>query len=247
VAFVVVVRPPVAEQGVPKASRGAAATVAAQVAPLMRGIAGVVFDLDGTLIDSEKAICAASSLAFADLGVAVDEAAVADHLGAPLDELYDVFVPDNDAVRRGRFIDRYIAHHDLHPSRDPPPLPGVVEGLTGLRALGLPLMVATTKPTGRAVQQLESCGLASYFIHIQGTDPPMRPKPAKDVIVAAAAAAGVDPSAVVMVGDTSRDVGAARAAGCPAIVVAYGVHRINIAQGLKADAVIWSLAQLLST
>ena len=45
-------------------------------------VAGVVFDLDGTLIDSEKAICAAASLAFDDVGLAVDEAAVADHLGA---------------------------------------------------------------------------------------------------------------------------------------------------------------------
>ena len=211
----------------------------------MRGVKAVVFDLDGTLIDSEEAICAAASLAFADVGHDVDEAAVADHLGAPLDELFDHFVSGGDPTKRQRFIDRYIAHHDLHPRRDPPPLPGVEQGLLGLRALGLPLMVATTKPTGRAVQQLQSCGLDTYFAHIQGTDPPMRPKPAKDVVVAACDAVGVSASDVVMVGDTSRDVGAARAAGCRAVVVAYGVHRLQVARDLGADVVIWSLAQLL--
>jgi phosphoglycolate phosphatase len=222
-----------------------AARIAALVGPLMHGVKAVVFDLDGTLIDSEEAICAAASLAFADVGHDVDEAAVADHLGAPLDELFDHFAPGERAATRQHFIDRYIAHHDLHPRRDPPPLPGVVQGLKGLAARGLPLAVATTKPTYRAVQQLKSCGLDAAFAHIQGTDPPMRPKPAKDVVVAACAGLGVDPVDVVMVGDTSRDVGAARAAGSRAVVVAYGVHRLQVAQTLGADVVVWSLAQLV--
>ena len=211
---------------------------------LLDGIDGVVFDLDGTLIDSEQAICAAASLAFADLGRSVDEAAVADHLGAPLDELYDAFIPDGDAVRRRRFIDRYLVHHDLHPDRDPPPLPGVVAGLGLLRALGLPLAVATTKPTDRASHQLAACGLLSAFAHVQGTDPPMRPKPAPDVVLAACRAVGLDPRRVLMVGDTARDVGAARAAGSGAVIVAYGLHRLQVARRLGADVVVQSLEEL---
>lgn len=213
------------------------------------GLRGAIFDLDGTLIDSEKAICAASSLAFADLGFDVDEAAVADHLGDPLDELFAFFVPDdvaNDAVRRQRFVDRYIAHHDGHPDRDPPPLPGVVEALTALSARGLPLAVATTKPTWRAVQQLKACGLDGFFAHIQGTDPPMKPKPAPDVVVAAANGIGVASADCVMVGDTARDVGGARACGARAVVVAYGAHRLQVAQGLGADVVVHTLTALLT-
>ncbi len=210
-------------------------------------VVAVVFDLDGTLIDSEKAICAAASLAFADLGLDVDEAKVADHLGAPLDELWAAFAGDagGDAVRLRRFVDRYIAHHDDHPDRDPPPLPGVVEGLARLHARGLPLLVGTTKPTWRAESGLVAAGLRGFFTHVQGTDPPMKPKPAPDVVVTACAAVGVDPRRVIMVGDTSRDVGAARAAGSAAVVVAYGMHRLQVARGLGADRVIHSVVDLL--
>ncbi len=216
---------------------------------LLDGIDAVVFDLDGTLIDSEKAICAAASLAFRDVELVVDEAAVADHLGAPLDELYAVFAGDppgqHDEQRRSHFIGRYIHHHDEHPERDPPPLPGVVQGLSGLRARGLPLAVATTKPTARATQQLLAAGLLDAFQWVQGTDPPMRPKPAKDVVVAALAALNIPPHRALMVGDTARDVGAARNAGTKVVVVAYGPHRITVAARLGADAVLPSLALLV--
>ena len=208
---------------------------------LLDGIDAIVFDLDGTLIDSEKAICAAASLAFRDVERSVDEAAVADHLGAPLEELYSIFVGDDDPQRKSHFISRYIHHHDEHPERDPPPLHGVVAGLAGLRRRGLPLAVATTKPTARATQQLGACGLLDSFQWVQGTDPPMRPKPAKDVVVAACAALQVSPRRVIMIGDTARDVGAARNSGARAVVVAYGPHRLQLAAHLGADLVLPSL------
>ena len=204
-----------------------------------------MFDLDGTLIDSEKAICAAASLAFRDVGLSVDEAAVADHLGAPLDELYSVFVADADHQRRSHFVSRYLHHHDEHPECDPPPMPGVSAGLSALKARGLLLAVATTKPTSRAAQQLRACGLFSLFGHVQGTDPPMKPKPAKDVVIAALAVLQTAPSRAMMVGDTARDVGAARNAGTRAVVVAYGPHRLILAAKLGADHVLPSLALLV--
>lgn len=216
------------------------------------GIAGVVFDLDGTLIDSEKAICASASLAFDDVGLAVDEAAVADHLGAPLLELFDAF-DDRDlddvaarSTRRAHFVSRYVAHYDLHPDKDPPPLPGVVEALDQLRALGIPVGVATTKPTWMAISHLTVVGLLDRFAAVCGTDLPMLPKPAPDVVLAACRGMGIDPGRAIMVGDTSRDVGAARAAGCHAVVVAYGMHRWKVAASLGADFVVRDLRELLT-
>lgn len=210
---------------------------------------GAVFDLDGTLLDSERAICEAASAAFADVDVRVTELQIADHLGAPLEELYAQFVPAPpagalDDARLRRFVTRYIERHDEHPDRFPPALPGVVEGLVSLRERGIPLAVATTKPTARAASQLEGAGLERFFQHVQGTDPGMRPKPAPDVVFQACAGLGVAATRVVMVGDTPRDVGAAHAAGACSVVVAYGEARLALARAMGARAVVRSLAEL---
>jgi phosphoglycolate phosphatase len=212
---------------------------------LGRNVDAVVFDLDGTLLDSERAIVNAASAAFDDVGAEVTELMVADQLGAPLEELYAIFIGDNDDARMRRFITRYIERHDEHPDRFPPPLPGVNEALVALVAGRVPLGVATTKPSARAISQLEGAGIARHFTHIQGTDPGMKPKPAPDVVIAACAALGVDPKRAIMVGDTQRDVKAAQAAGAHAIVVAYGAARAEQAAQMGADAVITSLLELI--
>lgn len=216
----------------------------------MRGwfpdVAGLLFDLDGTLIDSGPTICDAASQAFLELGVEVEPRAVLPHLGAPLQELYEVFIGDGDEVRYGQFVTGYVQAYDGHPGAAAPPLPGVAEGLRGLtRSLGLPMAVATTKPTHRAVQQMEHTGLHVHFRHIQGTDVDMRPKPAPDVVLRAAAALGQAPERTVLVGDTARDVGAARAAGARAVVVAYSEEHRERAESFGADLIIGSLEELV--
>lgn len=204
----------------------------------------VVFDLDGTLIDSERAIVQAAEQAFADVGATVTQLQVADHLGAPLEELYALFVGDGDDARLRHFIARYIARHDEHPDRFPPPLPGVVDGLGALAARGVPLAVGTTKPSARAASQIQAAGLVRFFAHVQGTDPGMRPKPHPDVVVRACAALGVAPTRALMVGDTPRDVGAAHAAGAASVVVGYSEERRAAAATFGACAVIASLVEL---
>lgn len=203
-----------------------------------------VFDLDGTLLDSERAITEAAAAAFLDVGVQVAPHQIADHLGAPLQELYAIFVGDSDEARMRRYVTRYIALHDEHPDRFPAPLPGVREALASLRARGLPLAVATTKPTARAREQLAGCGLDAAFEHIQGTDPGMQPKPAPDVVLAACKALGVDAARALMIGDTVRDVRAGHAAGSKTVVVAYDDARMHVAKGFGADALIASLTAL---
>lgn len=205
----------------------------------------VVFDLDGTLLDSERAIVHAASRAFDDVGAEVTELMVADQLGAPLEELYAIFIGDGDDARMRKFITRYIERHDEHPDRFPPPLPGVVDALRALVAARVPLAVATTKPSARAVSQLEGAGIARHFTHIQGTDAGMKAKPAPDVVIAACAGLAVAPVRAIMVGDTTRDVKAAHAAGAHAVVVAYGAERLLSAQSMGADAVVTSLSELV--
>jgi pyrophosphatase PpaX len=204
----------------------------------------ILFDLDGTLLDSERAICESGVLAFAGIGVTTTELAVADHLGAPLEELFAVLAPGRDAATYARFLALYVEHHDEHPERFPPPLPGVVAGLAQAARLAPRFAVATTKPTHRAREQLEAAHLLASFAHVQGTEPPLRPKPAPDVLVAACTALRIDPRTTWMVGDTPRDVGAAHAAGAKAIVVAYTDARAQLAHSFGADAVVRSLEEL---
>lgn len=212
----------------------------------MHRFTALLFDLDGTLLDSSLAICEAASAALRELGAAVSASDIEPHLGAPLAELYERFVGDGDDERMQRFVLRYIHHHDAHPERHPPPLPGVLNALDGLRArYGAPLAVATTKPSDRAFQQLEAIGLHTRFAHVQGTDPGMRPKPAPDVILRACERLEVRPREVLMVGDTARDVDAAREAGARAVLIAYSDEHVERARSIRADRLVRSLEELV--
>lgn len=213
----------------------------------MRGRpAAILFDLDGTLLDSAVAICDAVSAAFADLGRDVHAASVHPHLGAPLDELYAHFVGDGDDRARAHFTERYIAHHDAHPAALAEPFPSVKEALFVLRhGHAMKTAVATTKPTPRAHAQLVARGLDDLLHHVQGTDPGMRPKPHPDVIHAACRALAVDPADVWMIGDTARDVDAARAAGARAAVVCWEESHVERARSFGADAILRSMAELV--
>lgn len=214
----------------------------------MRGRpAAILFDLDGTLLDSAAAICDAVSAALFEFGRAVSAEEIHPHLGAPLDELYAHFVGDDDDHARARFTARYIAHHDAHPRAIAEPFPSVKEALFVLRhGHAIPMAVATTKPTPRAHAQLVARGLDDLLDHVQGTDAGMRPKPHPDVIHAACRALAVDPADVWMVGDTARDVDAARAAGARAAVICWEDAHVERARSFGAEVVLRSMGELVA-
>jgi len=215
--------------------------------PVAMSPSALLFDLDGTLIDSEQSICDAASTAFAAQGVKVDPLDVADHLGAPLLELFHIFVDDSVGMESPAYIafrDAFIAAHDEHPNAHPELLPGVKAAFDVLQGLQLPMSVATTKPTDRAVPHVEHTALKGVLQHIQGTDPGMKAKPEPDVVLAACAALDVDPKTVWMIGDTLRDVRAAHTAGAVAVVVAYSDAQLQRAQTFGADAIVRSLEEL---
>lgn len=210
-------------------------------------VAGILFDLDGTLVDSAPAICDAAAASLTDLGYPTVAEEIRPHLGAPLAELYELFIGDANEERLQLFVSGYIHAHDRHALATPAILPGVVEGLRVLEAsLGVPFAVATTKPTDRAQQQLEATGLMPHFAHVQGTDSGMAPKPAPDVVEHAARGLSVAPELTWMVGDTERDVRAAIAAGATAVAVAYDDEARSRAAGFGADHIISSLEELLT-
>ncbi|MCP4502431.1 MAG: HAD family hydrolase [Deltaproteobacteria bacterium] len=215
----------------------------------------LLFDLDGTLIDSEAAICDSASAAFLTLGRKVDSADIADHLGAPLIELFQLFYLEQDPAPGGEellkdpvfqdYLKAYIHEHDLHPESEGLPLPGVLSGLEALETIALPKAVATTKPTHRAEPHIQNGPLKRFFKHVQGTNVGMKPKPKPDVLFAACAALDVDVTETWMIGDTQRDVSAAIATGAWSVAIAYSDERYAQAEEFGADIVIRSIGELV--
>ncbi len=115
---------------------------------------------------------------------------------------------------------------------------GAVAGLDRLRAAGLGLACVTNKPRAFAMALLECKGLAGYFAHVFGGDSFERRKPDSLPLLRAAAALGSVPARTLVIGDSANDALAARAAGCPLVLVNYGYNHGEPVDGLGADAVV---------
>ena len=122
--------------------------------------------------------------------------------------------------------------------------PGVLEGLHALRRTGLRLACLTNKPTAFALPLLHAKGLDGFFDQVFGGDAFERKKPDPLPLVKTCAALGSAPARTLMVGDSSNDAQAARAAGCPVVLVTYGYNHGQPATDVDADGWVESLALL---
>ncbi len=121
---------------------------------------------------------------------------------------------------------------------------GVVQGLEILRSRGLKLACLTNKPTSFAVPLLKLKGLDGYFSHVFGGDAFERKKPDPLPLLKTCEALGTLPAHTLMVGDSSNDATAARAAGCPVVLVTYGYNHGEPIRAVSADAYVDSLGEL---
>lgn len=153
--------------------------------------------------------------------------------------------PDDAAALQAEAWTRYQAHYLAINGAHSAVYPGVVEGLTALRARGLPLACLTNKPHAFAVPLLQAKGLYGFFAHVFGGDSFARTKPDPLPLLKTCEALGTLPARTLVVGDSQNDGIAARAAGCPVVLVTYGYnHGDPIAQA-PHDALVDSLAALL--
>ena len=121
---------------------------------------------------------------------------------------------------------------------------GVEAGLKALRGAGLRLACLTNKPTDFALPLLQSKGLGGYFDKVFGGDSFERKKPDPLPLLKTCEALGTDPARTLMVGDSSNDAQAARAAGCPVVLVTYGYNHGQPVRSVDADGFVDSLTQL---
>lgn len=207
-----------------------------------------LFDLDGTLVDSAPDIHAAlnHTLQYAGLNT-VDLALTRDFVGMGSRALITRAM-DHHGIVDGdpeplleRFLDYYENNISVH-SR---PFAGTVETLEALQAAGTKLAVVTNKYLNLSEAVLADLDLRKYFSCVIGSESTPNPKPGADPALVACRELGVTPEQALFVGDASPDVGCARAAGCPVVVLRDGYNNGVPAAELGADAVIDSITQLL--
>ena len=220
--------------------------------PLLRPPAAVLFDLDGTLLDTAADIALALSRAFADHGhEAPPPAAVRQMIGKGAPVLVERAVAarqlDLDAAGRAAVLERFFHHYGRLQDNDEcvaEPYPGAREALGTLHAAGLPLAVVTNKYHRFAVGLLQRLDLARHLRLVVGGDTCERRKPDPMPLLHACAQLGVVPADALMVGDSANDVEAARAAGMPVVLVPYGYTEGEDPRQWPCDHMVDSLAQL---
>ena len=153
------------------------------------------------------------------------------HVGAPAD-LYE--------SAWARYQHHYLAVNGQHSQV----YPGVVEGLQALRARGLRLACLTNKPTAFARPLLKDKGLDGFFDLAFGGDAFERKKPDPLPLLKTCEALGTAPARTLMIGDSSNDARAARAAGCTVFLVTYGYNHGEPVQAVDADGFLDTLAAL---
>ncbi|HEV7872454.1 MAG TPA: HAD hydrolase-like protein [Modestobacter sp.] len=181
----------------------------------------VLFDLDGTLVDSLPGIWASIRVAVAGLGLPEPTPAqLLSMVGPPLEEGFAAaFGIGGDDVERA--VLGYRAHYAAGAMYQATVYPGIPELLAGLRGDGATLAVATSKPEDFAVRILDHVGLLPLFagVHAATFDGTIRHK---EQVVAAAVAAHPDGAHPVLIGDRAQDVRGARVHGLPCIGAGWG-------------------------
>ena len=200
-----------------------------------------IVDLDGTLVDTLGDFEAALNRTLATLALPpVDRAFIERTIGKGSEHLIrsTLAAAGGDAALYeaawATYQREYLAINGDHAEV----YGGAVAGLEKLRTAGLALACVTNKPRAFAVALLERKGLAGYFAHVFGGDSFERRKPDPLPLLRAAAAMGSVPARTLVIGDSANDALAARAAGCPLVLMSYGYNHGEPVDGLGADAVL---------
>jgi phosphoglycolate phosphatase len=206
-----------------------------------------ILDLDGTLVDTLGDISAAVNRMLAGLGLpAIDQGGVVDLIGKGSEHLVRAALAQVGAPAQlyQRAFDDYQAAYGAVNGRSAAVYPGAAEGLRQLRAAGLRLACVTNKPGEFARTLLQAKGLAGFFDAVFGGDAFERKKPDPLPLRKACEALGAEPAQTLVLGDSRNDAQAARAAGCPVVLVTYGYNHGEPVRAVDADGYVDSLAEV---
>lgn len=216
-------------------------------------MAAAIIDLDGTLVDTLGDFAVALNLTLTELGLPnVHASDVERMVGKGSEHLirstlalvaprstaaeFDVLFPAAMSAYQRHYLGVNGRHSAVYP--------GAIQGLTALQAAGVSMACVTNKPTAFARSLLTHKGLLPFFRHVFGGDAFERKKPDPLPLLKTCEALGTQPGCTLMVGDSSNDAQAARAAGSPVVLVTYGYNHGQPIHGVDADGYVGSLADV---
>ena len=213
-----------------------------------------IVDLDGTMVDTMGDFVVALNGMLGDIAPAgrtapwVDADTVSRMVGKGSEHLVQsvlahVGMPPDAALFAPAYAS-YQRHYAVVNGLHSKVYPGVLEGLRALQQAGLKLACLTNKPAAFAHTLLAQKGLDGFFSQVFGGDSFARKKPDPLPLLKTCEALGSLPRRTLMIGDSSNDAQAARAAGCPVVLVTYGYNHGQPVRAVDADGFIDSLALL---
>ncbi|MBS1146660.1 MAG: putative hydrolase [Proteobacteria bacterium] len=183
----------------------------------------LIFDWDGTLMDSAGVIVDSIQRACEDIGLAVpSDRASRLIIGLGLVQALQALLPDLPADDYPRLVERY-RHHYLGRDADLPLFDGVAQGIPELKASGFQLAVATGKSRLGLERALTSSGLGEWFAATRCADQ-THSKPHPAMVLELIDELDADPTRTLVIGDTSHDLLMASNAGVASLGVTYGAH-----------------------
>ena len=210
----------------------------------MKNIELVLFDLDGTLIDSLDDLANATNHMLLSLGrAAVTREQVRGYVGQGARRLVERAMPDaaTDEIERG--LSLFLVYNEEHIVDRTRLYPGVVETLTTLRNADMTLVIVSNKNVALCCKVLKTLGADGYFASVIGADSLPERKPSAEPLLKVLRDFGIPPERAVMVGDSVNDIAAGKAAGMVTIGCTFGYG--EMAEIADADYLIDSLPGLL--
>jgi phosphoglycolate phosphatase len=205
----------------------------------------IVFDWDGTVMDSTAVIAGSIQAACRDLGLNIPDDETARHvIGLGLDQALRYAVPDMPEAMRPDLVERY-RYHFLARDQAIPLFDGARETIAELHDAGYRLGVATGKSRAGLNRAMESSGMKSYFHAVRTADQTLS-KPDPAMLLELMDELAVNAERTLMVGDTTHDVQMAQNAKVDVVAVGYGAHTPEQLQELNPLALISNFSELRS-
>ena len=204
----------------------------------------IIFDLDGTLIDTARDVQHCSNITLKRMGIRTITLAQAKlSIGPGSDNFARITLGEENGHRFEEFIQLYRSIYKDKCLDNSKPFPGIVDVLKCLK--GKKLLVATNKPTIYTIKILHGLNLLDYFEFVLGPEDVLHQKPYPDMIDLGIRRVGGKTSTTIMIGDTDNDIKAAQRAGVATCAVTWGYGPMDILKQLQPDYLINRTSQIL--